>query len=157
MKDFLLSGRRYNGPTSPEDRPLHTEYHRALCEITREDPRYKREAYDFVLRALDRTIHDLERHTRTGADKHVSPVELLDGVRDLAGREFGLLARAVLESWGVFQTEDIGEIVFNLVDHRLLNKQDSDSRADFREGFDFAEVFERDYDIPLTGDLIGDA
>ena len=64
--------------------------------------------------------------------------------------QFGSLSRTVLEYWGIYKTEDIGEIVFNLVEAGLLNKQDSDCKADFANGFNFREAFEESYspDIP---------
>ena len=66
-------------------------------------------------------------------------------VRDLAIARFGLLARVVLEHWGVHSTEDIGEIVFLLVDHGVLTKEDTDRREDFADVFSFEEVFESEY------------
>jgi uncharacterized repeat protein (TIGR04138 family) len=49
---------------------------------------------------------------------------------------------AVLGNWGINSTEDIGEIVFNLVDAGVLGKTDEDRREDFAHGYDFAETFE---------------
>ena len=69
--------------------------------------------------------------------------QLLDGMREYALEQFGPLARLVLERWGVRRTEDFGEIVFRLVEHRLLNKQDDDRISDFRNGFNFREAFDR--------------
>lgn len=139
-----------------EDVPLHSDFYRTIACITKDDPRFKREAYDFVLRALDYTMRSMNRGGRTGLEKHITGQELLEGVRELAQREFGLLARAVLESWGVHKTEDVGEIVFNLIDHQLLNRQDTDTRDDFRDGYDFEQVFEQDFDIALSTDVIND-
>lgn len=135
---------------------MHSEFYRKIAEITKGDPRYKREAYDFVLRALDETIRGEGRQHRAGTEKHITGQELLEGIRELARSEFGLLAHAVFESWGVQRTEDFGEIVFNLVDHQLLNKQETDTREDFRDGFDFSTAFEEDLDIALTWDNSAD-
>ena len=134
---------------------MHTEFYRTISVIVEEDPRYKREAYEFVLRSLDETIRRLNRHTRTGADKHITGPELLQGVRQLALQECGLLARTVFEAWGVHATGDFGEIVFNLIDRQLLNKQDTDTREDFRDVYDFS-VFEEDYEIPIELDTLAD-
>ena len=134
---------------------MHSDFYRTIALITKDDPRFKREAYDFVLRALDHTIRSLNRSGRGALEKHITGQELLEGMRELALREFGLLARAVLESWGVTRTEDVGEIVFNLVDHQLLNRQDSDTREDFRDGYSFEKVFEQDFDIAVS-DVLND-
>ena len=44
---------------------------------------------------------------------------------------------------GVYRTEDFGEIVFNLVESRLLNTQECDRKDDFRNGFNFREAFDK--------------
>ncbi len=77
--------------------------------------------------------------------RHISGQELAEGCRDLALEQFGPMARTVLEHWGIHSTEDMGEIVFALIECRVLVKQDSDSREDFQAVFDFDEVFDRDY------------
>ncbi len=79
------------------------------------------------------------------ANYHVSGPDLLEGVRLLALEEFGCLAATVFDAWGVQSSEDFGEIVFNLVEHGLMGKQDSDTREDFAGGYEgrsFREVFE---------------
>jgi uncharacterized repeat protein (TIGR04138 family) len=110
-----------------------------LGQLQRRNPRYAVEAYLFVLGGLHRRLTELE------APRHITGSELAGAVRDLALDRFGLLARVVLEHWGVHSTEDIGEIVFLLVDHGVLTKQDSDRREDFADVFSFEEVFELDY------------
>ena len=71
--------------------------------------------------------------------------ELAEGCRDLAIEQFGPMARTVLEHWGVHSTEDMGAIVYALIDCGVLIKQETDSREDFRDVYDFEEAFERDY------------
>jgi len=113
-----------------------------IAVLCRQDRRYTPEAYHFVIRALDFVLEADAR--RRGApveeDKHISL--LLEGLRDYAIELYGPLARLVLERWGLYRTEDFGEIVFNLVECRLLNKQDSDRKSDFRNGFSFREAFD---------------
>ena len=53
--------------------------------------------------------------------------------------------RTVLGHWGIHDTEDLGEIVFVMVECGVLIKREEDRREDFRGLFDFEEVFERDY------------
>jgi uncharacterized repeat protein (TIGR04138 family) len=116
-----------------------------LAEIAQVDGRYDSEAYRFIFESLDYVLYKLGKHKRPIGNRHVSVRELLEGVREYALDQFGSLSRVVLEHWGIFSTADIGEIVFNLVDGGLLNKQESDHKADFAEGFDFREVFEEHY------------
>ncbi|MFQ5843737.1 MAG: Minf_1886 family protein, partial [Planctomycetota bacterium] len=67
----------------------------------------------------------------------------------------GFLAKSVLEEWGVRSTEDLGNIVFNLVEAELLSRTESDTRQDFVGVYDFGEAFEDAFrrslqDIRLT-------
>lgn len=105
--------------------------------IIREDSRYNEEAYRFILEALDYTCRLVKKK------RHVSGGELLAGVRLCALEKFGPMAREVLQHWGVRNCEDIGELVFTMVEHNILSKTDKDSREDFREGYDFSEAFDR--------------
>src|SRR5262249_2014033 len=106
-----------------------TMYFPKLAEIVRKDPRYAYEAYQFVQEALEYTQKKLGRAPRTEqgekgepaeAQHHVRGWELVDGIRELALREFGFMARTVFRMWGIERTADFGEIVFNLVESNLM-------------------------------------
>lgn len=106
-----------------------------LNDLLARDPRYTAEAYAFVRAGLDFTVRRLEK------PRHVSGRELLDGIREFALSEFGPMTRTVLAGWGLTRTEDVGEIVFNMVEVGLLGKTEKDSRADFAAGYDFDDAF----------------
>jgi len=106
-----------------------------LQNILAHDSRYTAEAYLFVRMGLDYTVRRLDK------SRHVSGQELLDGVREFALSEFGPMTKRVLNGWGIHRTEDVGEIVFNMVEAGLLGKTEKDSRADFANGYDFDEAF----------------
>jgi uncharacterized repeat protein (TIGR04138 family) len=112
----------------------------ALAQILSEDTRYDPEAYQFVRQALDYSIRLFEKPVE-GPGRHVSGAELLEGARKLALKEYGPLAKTVLARWGIRQTEDIGAIVFRLVDKGVLGKTDEDDLADFSSGYDFDAAF----------------
>lgn len=116
-----------------------------IDELASADPRYAPDAYHFVFEVLDYVLETAaaRRGGRIDSDRHVSVGQLLEGMREYALDQFGPLARLVLERWGVRRTEDFGEIVFTLVEQRLLNKQDDDRISDFRNGFNFREAFDR--------------
>lgn len=123
-------------------------------QILAKDQRYQREAYQFVRDALEQTRRMVERENkeqpktgRVGAkeEQHVSGQQLLAGARDLALESFGPMAMMLLEEWGIRTCQDIGEIVFIMVEHKLLKKTDKDSRADFASGYDFFETFRKPY------------
>jgi uncharacterized repeat protein (TIGR04138 family) len=79
-------------------------------QIRLREPRYAEGAYLFVLAALEHA------QARLGVRQHISGRELAFSCRDLALERFGLMARVVLERWGVRSTEDIGSVVFTLVE-----------------------------------------
>ena len=92
-----------------------------------------------MLSALQSVVNRLQ------PPRHISGSELAHGVRDLALERFGPLARTVLEHWGIHATDDVGRIVFALVECGVLVKQDEDRMEDFRDVFDFEDAFERSY------------
>ena len=51
----------------------------------------------------------------------------------------------VLHEWGLRSCEDFGEIVFNMVEANLLAKTETDSREDFKAGYDFHEAFRQPF------------
>jgi uncharacterized repeat protein (TIGR04138 family) len=77
--------------------------------------------------------------------RHISGTELAHACRDLALDRYGVMARVVLEHWGIAATADIGDIVFTLVDLGFLLSQAQDTRDEFVGVFDFDSAFERDY------------
>jgi uncharacterized repeat protein (TIGR04138 family) len=135
-----------------------TMFHAGLAEVVERDPRFAYEAYEFLFHALHHTQKLLGREPPESAEPgppggeskhHVSGQELMHGVRDLALREFGLMARTVFRQWGIRRTDDFGEMVFNLVEAGLMSKTDEDNRADFHDVFDLDQALVRDYRIPL--------
>ncbi|MGH9261625.1 MAG: Minf_1886 family protein [Acidimicrobiales bacterium] len=114
----------------------------ALERLRAIDGRYHERAYLFVLAALEAAQRKLS------ARRHLSGAELAWACRDLALEQFGLLAHTVLTHWGVRTTQDLGAIVFLLIDVGLLARQPSDRLEDFEHVYDFAEVFRAGYPWP---------
>lgn len=112
--------------------------------IVESDPRYTGDAYGLLREALDFTQQQVHKKSR-GKVRHVTGRELLDGIREYVLREFGPMSITVLEEWGIRNTSDIGEVVFNMVEHGLLAKTDEDSRTDFASGYDFEEAFRKPF------------
>lgn len=104
-------------------------------EICNQDKRYKPDAYEFVLAGLNFTQDKLKKKT------HVSGSELSCGLRDYAINQYGALAGRVLAHWGISQTQDFGNIVFNMIEKKLLSKTEEDSLEDFMAIYDFKEAF----------------
>ena len=108
-------------------------------QIRLREPRFDEAAYLFVLAALEHSQANLTER------RHITGPELAGSCRSLALQRFGVTARLVLAHWGVRSTQDIGDIVFTLVDMGLLISQPHDARQDFAEVFAFEDAFEREY------------
>jgi uncharacterized repeat protein (TIGR04138 family) len=110
------------------------------------DSRYDERAYLFVLAAIEYLQGKLD------ARRHVTGQELTWACRDLALERFGLVARTVLDCWGVRSTADFGTIVFALVEVGLLSTQAGDRREDFQAVYDFPSAFDDGYAPHWPGD-----
>jgi uncharacterized repeat protein (TIGR04138 family) len=110
-----------------------------LDQLQEKNPRFHAKAYFFVLAALQSVIQSLEE------PRHISGRELTEGARTLALARYGPMSRSVLEHWGIHTTEDMGDVVFALVEQGILVKQEGDSPVDFADVFDFEEAFELNY------------
>lgn len=119
-------------------------FEEVLEKILVTDKRYTRDAYLFLREALDHTqkVNTRKRKDpKEPAARHVTGQELLDGIREYALQQFGPMTVTVLAEWGLTRCEDFGEMVFNMVDFRLLGKTETDSRADFKGGYSFEDAF----------------
>ncbi|GAC1477870.1 MAG: hypothetical protein NVS1B4_21110 [Gemmatimonadaceae bacterium] len=110
-----------------------------MDRIRLREPRFDERAYLFVLAGLEFC------QTRLPERRHITGRELALACRDLALDRFGVLARLVLDHWGVRSTADIGDIVFTLVDLGLLISQQNDTRDEFADVFSFDQAFETEY------------
>jgi len=119
-------------------------FEEALERILTGDARYHRHAYLFLREALDHT-HKMLGKAEKDIIHHVTPQELLDGIREYALQQFGPMAITVLEEWGVRSCEDWGEIVFSMIENSLLAKTEQDKREDFKGRYDFFEAFRRPF------------
>lgn len=110
-----------------------------MDRIRMRETRFHEHAYLFVLSALEFCQQRLPER------RHITGAELAHACRELALERFGVMAKLVLDHWGIRSTGDIGDVVFTLVELQLLISQATDTRDDFAEIFDFESAFERDY------------
>ena len=73
--------------------------------------------------------------------RHVCGRELCIGMRDYAIERYGMLAKSVLNKWGIHQTIDFGNIIFAMVDAELMRVTEEDSIEDFDDVYEFDDVF----------------
>jgi len=126
-----------------EDAPLRDLDTEIRESVLSTDARYDFNAYAFVYEALEFTqkLYGRDSASDDPHVRHVTGQELVEGTRQYALSQFGPLAATVFRNWGVTSTADFGEIVFNLVEARLMGKTETDSRQDFKNGYDFDEAF----------------
>lgn len=111
------------------------DFFQTVEEICAKDNRYKPDSYEFVIQALHFTQKKLSRQT------HITGKELLDGIREFAIEQYGSMAGTVFTHWGISKTEDFGNIVFNLVDKKVLSKTEADTIDDFKDVYDLKAAF----------------
>ncbi len=143
-----------------------------LARLLERDGRYSLDAYLFVLEALsfaqeamglgqEPAAEEIEplrgdeqgsrgktrsrpRRERRRAERHVSGQELCEAARQYGQQQYGYLAPTVLATWGIRRTDDIGQIVFNMIDIGQMRKTRSDKLEDFQDVFQFRDAFARD-------------
>ena len=113
---------------------------------------YPADAYEFVREAVNFAIN------RIGEVRHVSALELLENCKLYAQEQYGFLMSDVLLSWGIKNADDIGNIVFELIDIGKLSASPGDSRADFSVKFDLFDknLLRVKYDIDISKPIIVD-
>lgn len=111
-----------------------------LARIRATGGHYDERGYLFVLAAVEHLQSQLE------VRRHVGGAELAWTCREFALKQFGLMAESVLAHWGITRTDDIGRIVFTLVEVGLLVTQPGDRESDFASVYDFHEAFTAGYE-----------
>ena len=109
--------------------------------------RYHARAYLFVQQGLDFTVRqehgdiDESEDPRLHESRHVTGKQLCNGLRDLALKEYGLMARTVLRRWNIRTSKDFGHIVFQMIESGLMHKTPNDCLDDFVGVYDFEDAF----------------
>jgi uncharacterized repeat protein (TIGR04138 family) len=111
-----------------------------MSRIRARGGQYHERGYLFLLATIEFLQNRLE------VRRHVTGPELAWACRDFAQQQFGLLAPVVLGHWGITRTEDLGRIVYTLVEVGLLVTQPGDSESDFAGVYQFADVFGDSYE-----------
>ena len=136
-----------------------------MAKLLQEDKRYKFDAYVFVFEALnyaqsvlgmgsesdseplDLPEEDPDPDEAEGPQQHVSGQELCEAIREYALKQYGYMSKTVLNSWGIHETGDFGEIVFNLIGIGRMRKTPNDNREDFNDVYDFDTAFKQEFKI----------
>ncbi len=117
------------------------QFEQSVVSILKRDPRFDPHAYFFLKDALDFTLKRIA-DANGGQGRHVSGPELLEGFRDHALEQFGPMASTLMAEWGVRKCQDVGDMVFLLIEEQVFGKQESDRPEDFAGCFDLKASLE---------------
>ena len=140
--------------------------HDPFLQLLRDDKRYRADAYLFLWEALNFAQEELKMGKDTPSEplegkaeeeeekgepgttqpqRHVTGQDLCEAIRQYALRQYGYMAKTVLNSWGLHSTGDFGEIVYNLIRIGRMRKTKDDRREDFDGQYDFRTAFQEDF------------
>lgn len=125
----------------------------SATNISRPKLQYHPNAYDFIFEALQQAQEIYARsitNENEQEEAHVSGQELLEGVRALAVKQFGLMTLTVFKQWGVRETKDFGKMVFEMIEHGRMRKTENDRLEDFVDIYDFEQAFDSSYVIDTS-------
>ncbi len=116
-----------------------TKVDSTIENICANDIRYHKNAYHNIFNALAYC------ETVMKTEKNLTAKELVIGYKDITLSKYGALALEVLHHWGIYSTQDIGNIVFNLVNANLLGRSQGDKIEDFKNIFDLTQEMKSPY------------
>lgn len=112
------------------------------------DTRYRLGGYEFILNGMEFYL------TSLGEKRHVSGQELTQGLLLFSIKQFGPLAKSVLHFWGIDQSDDLGNIVYNLIDIGIMSKQTDDSIEHFHAILDYETFFKQQNYFKINKEVV---
>ncbi len=124
----------------------------AMRKLLRDDSRFKIEAYQFIRESLQYAHEHMDiiapgDASDPDAPRHVTGQQLCEACRLYAIEQYGFLAKMVLANWGISETGDFGELVYNLIRIEQMRKSDTDRREDFDDVYNFETAFEPKFEL----------
>src|SRR4051794_26069284 len=99
----------------PPTEPVGPE--KSLEQVVEEVGLYPLAAYEFVQHGHGLTVKRVHGEIKDkNTCRHIGGRDLCEGLRELALKRWGRMARAVLARWNIRRTVDFGNIVFALVE-----------------------------------------
>jgi uncharacterized repeat protein (TIGR04138 family) len=136
-----------------------------LLPLLKNDDRYPLDAYRFVKDGLDYAVEILDfNHADISGEtdvtkvlddddserlfeRHLTGQQLCEALRLYAQHQYGFMARVVLANWGICETSDFGNVVYNMINVGMMKKSADDQRSHFDNVYDFDEAFENRFEI----------
>lgn len=124
---------------------MNQQFYEKIADCIAKHPNYAPEAYELVADAVTYTVKKLEKQ------RHVSALELLQGIREYAKMKYGAVYETVLKRWGLHTALHVGEVVYLLIGAELLAASAEDSPEDFNVEFSWEEQrsFRRPSNLPF--------
>lgn len=117
-------------------------FDQAVTEILKRYQSYPREAYELLPIVLDYTVRRCHKTHPTGEEsQHVSGAQLSYGFRDYMLETYGPFAWDILQAYRILRTNDIGQLVYHLIEVGAFGKTEKDSIQDFDALYDFEQTF----------------
>jgi len=127
----------------------------SFFDLLMRDKRFKMESYRFVYDAIEyaqKTLHMGQMSPSEGDtpesrvdSSHVTGQDLCRAIKEYALEQYGYLARPVLHELGINRTDDVGEIVYNLIGIGKMFKTPEDRQEDFENVFNLADELEKGF------------
>ena len=121
-----------------------------LTKSPRPKLKFHHHAYLFIRDALSEAREKSLQNQKSEKTEHISPRELLEGVRTLAQRRYGMMTTAVFRFWGLSSTADIGRIVFEMIELGEMKKTENDQFEDFVNVYSFEDAFVFEYTVDVS-------
>lgn len=113
-----------------------------LFSIKEKNVKYPEKAYLFAFKILK----DLAKNNKNQQkSENIKAANLLITFRNYALNEFGPMTASVLQEWNICSCRDLGNVIFDLVNAGVLEKDETDRIEDFEEIYDFNEAFIHPY------------
>lgn len=109
----------------------YSDTRRRIEDFCQQRNKYKPDAYEFVTQSVTGQVNRLQK------PRHLSALEVLQGMQSDLKEQFGPLAPVVIDEWQIKTASDIGEIVFDLITMNILSASPEDKRSDFDIDFTF--------------------
>ena len=126
-----------------------------LVELLKRDRHFKMESYRFINEALAYAQNVLKMGHAAPSEptaevdaiqeRHVSGQDLSRAVKEYAVDQFGFMARPVLAELGINKTDDIGRVVYNLIEIGFMRKTADDRLDDFNNVFNLGEELDKSF------------
>ncbi len=129
---------------------MKNSFEDAVKELTQRHPEYAAGAYEFMRAGLDFAV---QQYPKEGDNKHLTAEELYMGACKYALEEYGPLAHDVLKFWGIQNSRDFGQIVYNLISVGIFGKQPEDKQEQFDKLTNLKEILDTPYQTDNTNTI----